>query len=87
MDNAHFDPAHWSHWLLIACFLTISAWGLMLSWQWSAVNRTRRKWNQRLQAERRRTELARQLAVDSPAVLRSLPKVMQLSAARDALRK
>ncbi|MEL6139121.1 MAG: hypothetical protein AAFQ61_13225 [Cyanobacteria bacterium J06626_23] len=29
-----FDPTRWDHWLLILCFLSISAVGLWLSWQW-----------------------------------------------------
>ncbi len=53
MDSAGFDPTRWNHWLLIGCFISVSIWGLYLSWQWSAEARLKRK----------RAKLARRLAI------------------------
>jgi hypothetical protein len=52
MNSAGFDPAHWSHWLLIGCFLGLSSWGLYLSWQWRNAAMT----------QRQQAKLARRLA-------------------------
>lgn len=87
MSSAGFDPANWSHWLLVICFVALSAWGLALSWQWGAADRKRRKWNKRMRAERRRIELARQLAVESGATSHRLPQGLQMLAARSTSRK
>ena len=85
MDSAGFDPANWSHWLLVACFIALSAWGLLLSWQWGAAGRTRRKWNKRMRAERKQIELARQLAVEDES--RQLPQGFQVLSARGVSRE
>ena len=87
MDSAGFDPANWSHWLLVTCFIALSAWGLVLSWQWGATNRMRRKWNKRMRAERRRIELERQLAVASEDAGCHLPQDLQMLTARGVARK
>ena len=53
MDSAGFDPTRWNHWLLIGCFVSLSTWGLYLSWQWRAEARLQRK----------KAKLARRLAI------------------------
>ena len=62
MEKAGFDAASWSHWLLIICFVGVSAWGLALSWQWGKTSRTRRKWNRPVRIERKQGERSRRLA-------------------------
>lgn len=65
MEKVGFNLASWSHWLLVVCFVGVSAWGLMLSWQWGEKDRTRRQRNKRRRAERKQIELSRRLAMDS----------------------
>ena len=54
MDGASFDPAQWSHWLLIGGFIGVSVWGLSLSWQWRRSARLKRQ----------QAKLARRLAIE-----------------------
>lgn len=54
MDATGFNTAYWSHWLLIGCFVSVSAWGLLLSWQW----------RQEARMKDRQAKLARRLAVE-----------------------
>jgi len=53
MDSVGFDPTRWNHWLLIGCFMSVSMWGLYLSWQWRTEARLKRK----------QVRLARRLAI------------------------
>ena len=87
MDSTSFDPANWSHWLLVGCFVGVSACGLMLSWRWGRTKRLRRKWDRRLRVERRRTELARRLSMNVDRVASPLPEVLKVPSDRDALRR
>lgn len=54
MDGVGFDPTYASHWLLIGCFMGISIWGLLLSWQWQRQTKLKRE----------RAKLARRLAME-----------------------
>jgi hypothetical protein len=54
MNNTGFNSADWSHWLLIVCFVGVAAVGLGLSWQWRLAR----------QEKRRRSRLARRLALE-----------------------
>lgn len=82
MNSTGFDPANGSHWLLIGCFLTVSTWGLVLSWRWGAkaraIRQRNRQWNKRMRAERKQIEESRRLAMDLQRSQRSL-SVLQLS--------
>ena len=59
MNSAGFDPANWSHWLLLGCCGALSIYALMLSWRWNESKRTRRKWHRRMKAQRRQIEQRR----------------------------
>ncbi|MEM9090927.1 MAG: hypothetical protein AAGC93_19545 [Cyanobacteria bacterium P01_F01_bin.53] len=48
MDGAGFEMARLDHWLLIVCFLGLSASGLGLSWQWRQAGKAQRKRARRL---------------------------------------
>lgn len=54
MNDIGFNPADWSHWLLIVCFVGVAAAGLWLSEQWRLAR----------QEKRRRSRLARRLAIE-----------------------
>ena len=60
MDATGFDPTRLAHWLLISCFVGVSIWGLLLSWGW----------RQEAQMKRRRSKLARRLAMELHGVNR-----------------
>ncbi len=75
MEKAGFDLASWSHWLLIICFVGVSVWGLMLSWQWGEKNRTRRQRNKHIRAQRRQIELSHRLAIGSSVSIDSQSEI------------
>lgn len=72
MNHAGFNPSHWSHWLLIGCFLGLSIWGLSLSWRWR-------------QLKRERAKLVRRLAIERHGVNRSSQKKLRTLASRSAI--
>lgn len=93
MDSAGFDPANWSHWLLLGCCAAAATWVLMLSWRWNEHQRMRRKWHKRVQAEQsqieqRRAELKRQMAANLLYEASHPPQEeLRLSAMHNASRK
>lgn len=54
MDHSSFDAAYWEHWLLVVCSVGMAIGGLWLSWQW----------NRELRDRRKRSQLARHLAME-----------------------
>ena len=63
MDGASFDPTRWDHWLLLSCFIGVSAWGLRLSWQW----------HRAVGLKRQQVKVARRLAMELHSHYRSSP--------------